>query len=110
MGSDDNDTPLNQRRKKSTDEDEGEKKEEAEESDEDKPLGQRRKKSTDDQEEGKRDDCGNCRSCRDKPKFGGRGVLKQACQQRACQSMEVRERKEKSGRTRPRREKKADKD
>merc|ERR1712130_851602 len=54
----------------------------------------------------KRDDCGSCRSCRDKPKFGGRGVLKQACQQRACQSMEVRERKEKSGRGRARREKK----
>ena len=32
-----------------------------------------------------RDDCGSCGSCRDKPKFGGRGVLKKACQQRVCQ-------------------------
>ena len=29
-------------------------------------------------------DCGVCRFCRDKPKFGGRGTLKQACITKRC--------------------------
>ena len=35
-----------------------------------------------------RDDCGECRTCRDKPKYGGVGILKQACLQRNCQGIE----------------------
>lgn len=30
-------------------------------------------------------DCGTCRFCQDKPKFGGKGTLKQKCLQRHCQ-------------------------
>ena len=30
-------------------------------------------------------DCGNCRACQDKPKFGGPNKIKQACYQRKCQ-------------------------
>merc|ERR1712130_742928 len=106
------DKPLGQRRKKSTEEqDEEGKKNEGE--GEEKTNGDVRRKTLRKGRCGvcsgcKRDDCGTCRSCRDKPKFGGRGVLKQACQQRACQSMEVRERKDKSGRGRARREKKTE--
>lgn len=32
-------------------------------------------------------DCGKCRFCLDKPRFGGRGVLKQCCVQRKCKRM-----------------------
>ncbi len=32
----------------------------------------------------RRADCGRCPNCRDKPKFGGGGVKKQACQHRRC--------------------------
>ena len=35
-----------------------------------------------------REDCGECRTCRDKPKFGGIGILKQACLHRNCQGIE----------------------
>lgn len=31
-----------------------------------------------------RGDCGECKNCLDKPKFGGRGIKKQACTRRAC--------------------------
>ena len=31
-----------------------------------------------------RPDCGKCRNCRDMPKFGGRGLVKQACEHRTC--------------------------
>ena len=31
-----------------------------------------------------RGDCGECKNCLDKPKFGGRGIKKQACVRRAC--------------------------
>ncbi len=31
-----------------------------------------------------REDCGKCPSCQDKPKFGGRGMKKQACIYRIC--------------------------
>lgn len=31
-----------------------------------------------------RGDCGYCKNCLDKPKFGGPGIKKQACLQRAC--------------------------
>ena len=31
-----------------------------------------------------RGDCGECKNCLDKPKFGGRGIKKQACLQRVC--------------------------
>jgi len=31
-----------------------------------------------------REDCGNCHNCRDKPKYGGPGVKKQACVNRVC--------------------------
>ena len=30
------------------------------------------------------EDCGECKNCVDKPKFGGRGIKKQACEKRAC--------------------------
>ena len=29
-------------------------------------------------------DCGMCKFCEDKPKFGGRGTLKQCCVKRRC--------------------------
>ena len=29
-------------------------------------------------------DCGDCKNCLDKPKFGGRGIRKQACVRRSC--------------------------
>ena len=32
-------------------------------------------------------DCGKCTPCRDKPKFGGKGALKQACIRRKCTNM-----------------------
>ena len=32
----------------------------------------------------RRDDCGTCVNCSDKPRFGGRGVRKQACIQKTC--------------------------
>lgn len=32
----------------------------------------------------RRADCGRCPNCKDKPKFGGAGVKKQACQYRRC--------------------------
>lgn len=32
----------------------------------------------------RRSDCGRCPNCKDKPKFGGAGVKKQACQHRCC--------------------------
>lgn len=32
----------------------------------------------------RRADCGRCPNCKDKPKFGGAGVKKQACQHRRC--------------------------
>jgi len=31
-----------------------------------------------------KDDCGQCHNCRDKPKYGGPGVKKQACVHRVC--------------------------
>ncbi|KAK3581005.1 hypothetical protein CHS0354_013899 [Potamilus streckersoni] len=31
-------------------------------------------------------DCGTCRHCQDKPKFGGPGLLKQACVERRCEN------------------------
>ena len=31
-----------------------------------------------------RGDCGQCKNCLDKPKFGGRGIKKQACLSRVC--------------------------
>jgi hypothetical protein len=31
-----------------------------------------------------REDCGFCRYCRDKPKFGGKNSLKQACEKKSC--------------------------
>ena len=31
-----------------------------------------------------RGDCGACKNCKDKPKFGGKGIKKQACVRRAC--------------------------
>ena len=33
-------------------------------------------------------DCGKCRYCLDKPKHGGRGILKQCCISRRCQQTE----------------------
>ena len=32
-------------------------------------------------------DCGECRFCLDKPKFGGNGVMKQCCLQRKCKRL-----------------------
>ncbi|KAL7500795.1 hypothetical protein ACHAWT_009748 [Skeletonema menzelii] len=34
-----------------------------------------------------KEDCGKCHSCCDKPKFGGRGLLKQGCEKRKCPYM-----------------------
>ena len=34
-------------------------------------------------------DCGKCRFCRDKPKFGGKGTLKQKCLSRRCQLLKT---------------------
>lgn len=31
-----------------------------------------------------RGDCGSCKNCKDKPKFGGKGIKKQACVRRVC--------------------------
>ena len=31
-----------------------------------------------------REDCGKCKFCKDKPKFGGKGVKKQKCVKRRC--------------------------
>merc|ERR1719473_1644866 len=31
-----------------------------------------------------RGDCGACKNCKDKPKFGGKGIKKQACVRRVC--------------------------
>ena len=33
------------------------------------------------------DDCSKCRFCMDKPKFGGKGVLKQCCISRKCKRL-----------------------
>ena len=38
-----------------------------------------------------REDCGNCRNCLDKPKFGGKNQFKQACILRSCQNMKHKE-------------------
>ena len=37
-------------------------------------------------------DCGECASCLDKPKFGGRGLRKQACLTRRCVHVGARKR------------------
>ena len=34
-------------------------------------------------------DCGKCHYCQDKPKFGGKGVLKQCCLQRRCKRLKL---------------------
>jgi hypothetical protein len=34
-------------------------------------------------------DCGKCSACNDKPKFGGKGTLKQGCVRRRCQNMVI---------------------
>lgn len=34
-----------------------------------------------------REDCGQCRNCKDKVKFGGPGTKKQKCMLRACTNM-----------------------
>jgi len=34
-----------------------------------------------------REDCGKCIACLDKPKFGGKGTLKQGCHRRQCENM-----------------------
>ena len=36
-----------------------------------------------------RDDCGKCNMCKDKPKFGGPGRLKQVCEKKRCQHMRL---------------------
>ena len=36
-----------------------------------------------------RADCGLCSRCQDMTKFGGRGRMKKACQERICENMEV---------------------
>lgn len=38
-----------------------------------------------------RGDCGECKNCLDKPKFGGRGIKKQACIQRSCNNPQPEE-------------------
>jgi len=35
----------------------------------------------------RREDCGECKSCQDKKKFGGSGVLKQPCIHRKCENL-----------------------
>ncbi|XP_065887325.1 histone-lysine N-methyltransferase 2B-like isoform X2 [Dysidea avara] len=41
----------------------------------------------------KKDDCGQCPNCLDKPKFGGPNTRKQACIQRKCHFLMIRERR-----------------
>ena len=36
-----------------------------------------------------RDDCGKCHNCKDKPKFGGPGRLKQTCLKKRCPNMRL---------------------
>ena len=36
-----------------------------------------------------RNDCGTCVACKDRPKFGGRGIKKQACELRVCTDWEA---------------------
>ena len=36
-----------------------------------------------------RDDCGKCAMCKDKPKFGGPGKLKQTCERKKCNYMRL---------------------
>merc|ERR1712008_614607 len=93
--SDEDDKPLGQRRKNSTDE---EKKKQDSDSEEKAPEDNTKKKSRRERKGRcqtcsgcKRDDCGKCTNCKDKPKFGGRNVLKQACELRVCLEMSVRE-------------------
>jgi len=38
-----------------------------------------------------RGDCGECKNCKDKPKYGGKGIKKQACLQRNCLAADVDE-------------------
>jgi len=35
-----------------------------------------------------RDDCGQCRNCFDKPKFGGKNTIKKKCEKRTCLNLE----------------------
>ena len=37
-----------------------------------------------------RSDCGECQNCLDKPKFGGPGLRKQACEKKRCLTMTTR--------------------
>ena len=37
----------------------------------------------------KREDCGECRTCKDMRKFGGAGKMKQACLMRACDNVRL---------------------
>ena len=38
-------------------------------------------------------DCGECGNCLDKPRFGGRGVRKQACSKRRCMGVKASEKR-----------------
>ena len=35
-------------------------------------------------------DCGTCKYCKDKRKFGGPGIKKKACEKKKCTSVKVR--------------------
>ena len=37
----------------------------------------------------KASECGNCRYCLDKKKYGGKGVLRQCCVSRRCKQLKV---------------------
>ena len=43
-----------------------------------------RRKACEECDNCKKEDCGTCRQCKDKPKFGGRNVLRERCKERRC--------------------------
>ena len=47
----------------------------------------------------KRGDCGVCNHCKDMTKFGGSGKSKQACKERKCNNMAVKEKEDSSSET-----------
>ena len=44
-----------------------------------------------------RNDCGDCKACKDKPKFGGPGTAKQACEKRRCPNLAIKEAEDDDG-------------
>lgn len=38
-----------------------------------------------------KEDCGECKACKDKPKFGGSGTMKQSCEKKKCSAFRLTE-------------------